>query len=82
MPAYAGTPAAGVRAMLADESRPSLGDPVKMARLIIGSVDITPAPKRLVLGSDSYGIVVDALRERLADVEHQQEQAGSTDIAS
>jgi NAD(P)-dependent dehydrogenase (short-subunit alcohol dehydrogenase family) len=82
MQAYAGTPAAGARAMLADESRPSPGDPAKMATLIINSVDLNPAPKRLVLGSDSYGILVDALSQRLADVENQKEQAASTDVTS
>ncbi len=76
------TPAAFVRGMLADESRPSPGDPAKMAAIIIGSVDTTPAPKRIVLGSDSYGIIVKALTERLADIEPQKEIAASTDFAA
>jgi NAD(P)-dependent dehydrogenase (short-subunit alcohol dehydrogenase family) len=78
--AYAGTPAAFVRSMLADETHPSPGDPVKMAAIIIGSVDMTPAPKRIVLGSDSYGILVSALTQRLADIEPQQDVAASTDF--
>jgi hypothetical protein len=43
-----------------------------MAAIIIGSVDTTPAPKRIVLGSDSYGIILNALTQRLADIEPQK----------
>jgi len=51
-----------------------------MAAIIIGSVDTTPAPRRLVLGSDSYAILVDALTQRLADVEAQKDLAAATDF--
>jgi NAD(P)-dependent dehydrogenase (short-subunit alcohol dehydrogenase family) len=80
--AYAGTPAAFVRGMLADETHPSPGDPAKMAAVIIGSADTTPAPKRIVLGSDSYGIIINALSQRLADIEPQKDLAASTDFAA
>jgi NAD(P)-dependent dehydrogenase (short-subunit alcohol dehydrogenase family) len=80
--AYAGTPAAFVRGMLADETHPSPGDPAKMAAVIIGSADTTPAPKRIVLGSDSYGIIINALTQRLADIEPQKDLAASTDFAA
>ena len=80
--AYAGTPAAFVRGMLADETQPSPGDPAKMAAIIIASVDTTPAPKRIVLGSDSYAIIVNALTQRLADIEPQKDLAASTDFAA
>jgi len=78
MAAYDSTPAAMVRG-IQDRSRPSLGDPAKMAELIIASVDETPAPLRLVLGSDSYRIITTALRDRLAQIEPQEERAASTD---
>jgi NAD(P)-dependent dehydrogenase (short-subunit alcohol dehydrogenase family) len=81
-PAYEGTPAAAVRALMKDGTRPSPGDPAKMAAIIIGSVDTTPAPKRIVLGSDSYGILVNALTQRLADIEAQKDLAASTDFAA
>jgi hypothetical protein len=68
--------------MLADETHLSPGDPAKMAAIIIGSVDTTPAPKRIVLGSDSYGIIVNALTQRLADIESQKDLAASTDFAA
>jgi NAD(P)-dependent dehydrogenase (short-subunit alcohol dehydrogenase family) len=80
--AYVGTPAAFVRSMLADETQPSPGDPAKMAAIIIGSADTTPAPKRIVLGSDSYGILVNALTQRLADIEPQKGLAASTDFVA
>jgi hypothetical protein len=53
-----------------------------MAAVIIGSVDTTPAPQRIVLGSDSYGIIVNALTQRLADIEPQKDLAASTDFAA
>lgn len=79
--AYKGTPAGMVHAMIKDTSRQPLGDPARMAAIIIDSVDQEPAPKRIVLGSDSWGIIVKALTERLASVESQKDTAASTDIA-
>ena len=66
--------------MLADETQLSPGDPAKMAAIIIASVDTTPPPRRIVLGSDSYQILVNALTQRLADIEPQKELAASTDF--
>lgn len=76
--AYDNTPAAMVRGAK-DRSHPSLGDPAKMAARIIASVETTPAPLRLVLGSDSYGFITAALRDRLAQIEPQAETAATTD---
>ncbi|MFF7758216.1 SDR family oxidoreductase [Streptomyces griseorubiginosus] len=78
MPAYDDSPAAMTRAA-GDRSRPSLGDPAKMAARIIESTTRTPAPLRLVLGSDSHRFITTALRERLADIEPQARTAASTD---
>jgi NAD(P)-dependent dehydrogenase (short-subunit alcohol dehydrogenase family) len=77
--AYDETPAALVRGVQ-DRSRPPLGDPAKMAARIIDSVDITPAPRRLVLGSDSYRAIRAALTERLVELEAQQHMAADTDV--
>jgi hypothetical protein len=71
-----------VHAMMKDTSRQPLGDPAKMAATILGSVDQEPAPKRIVLGSDSWGIIHKALTDRLATVEAQKDSAASTDIAA
>ena len=46
----------------------------------IDSVDQNPAPKRIVLGSDSYTAIQKALMERLAAGEAQRDLAFSTDF--
>lgn len=56
------------------------GDPAKMARRIIESVDKSPAPLRLVLGSQALKATIDRLSERLSDYETQKDLAASTDI--
>jgi NAD(P)-dependent dehydrogenase (short-subunit alcohol dehydrogenase family) len=76
---YEGTPAAMVHKLIKDTSRLPNGDPEKMAKIIIDSVDQEPAPKRIILGSDAWGIIQKALAERLAAVESQRELAASTD---
>lgn len=78
LPAYDGTPAAMTRGA-GDRTRPSLGDPAKMAAAMIASVDDEHAPLRLVLGSDAHRFITTALRERLAEIEPQAEAAASTD---
>ncbi|XVV08573.1 SDR family oxidoreductase [Actinoplanes sp. CA-131856] len=78
LPAYDNTPAAMVRGAK-DRTRPPLGDPAKMAARIIDSADQSPAPLRLVLGSDAYKFVTSALRDRLAQIEPQEALAASTD---
>ena len=80
MEAYQGTPAAMVHAFIKDTSRLPIGDPVKMVKIMIDSVDQNPAPKRLVLGSDSYKAIQKALADRLAAVEAQRDLAFSTDF--
>jgi len=50
-----------------------------MAAAMIASVDQSPAPRRLVLGSDSYGIITKALADRLADIEPQKDSAAASD---
>jgi NAD(P)-dependent dehydrogenase (short-subunit alcohol dehydrogenase family) len=56
------------------------GDPAKMAQRIIESVDITPAPLRMVLGSQALSATIERLESRLADYKTQTELAASTDI--
>ena len=56
------------------------GDPVKMAQRIIESVDKTPAPLRMVLGSQALDATITRLKERIADYETQTELAASTDV--
>lgn len=56
------------------------GDPALMAKRIIESVDITPAPLRMVLGSQALSATITRLKERIADYETQTALAASTDI--
>lgn len=58
------------------------GDPVKMAQRIIESVDMTPAPLRMVLGSQALRATIERLEERIADYKMQMELAASTDFPS
>lgn len=76
--AYDGTPASAVQAFRHMQV-PVPGDPVKVAAKVIDSAARTPAPMRLVLGSDSYQGVTAALRARLAQVEPQRASAAETD---
>ena len=54
----------------------------QMVQAMIDSVDHSPAPKRLLLGSDAYDRVHRALTERLANLDAQRETAISTDAAA
>ena len=56
------------------------GDPALMAQRIIESVDVTPAPMRMVLGSQALKVTIERLEERIADYKTQTELAASTDI--
>ncbi len=80
MEAYAQTPAGAVRSRIEPGFREQPGDPAKMARAMIASVDRNPAPKRLALGSDAYNNIKNALTERLAALEAQKDIAMSTDF--
>jgi NAD(P)-dependent dehydrogenase (short-subunit alcohol dehydrogenase family) len=76
--AYEGTPAGAVHEILASGAE-SPGDPAKMAAAIIASAGTDPAPSRVVLGSDAYGIIRKSLADRLAVIEPQQQSAAATD---
>ena len=78
--AYKGTPAAMVHTMIKDTSRLPPGDPARMAKIIIDTVEQIPAPKRIALGSDAYGAIHKALTDRLAVLEALKDLAFSTDV--
>lgn len=80
MAAYAQTPAGAVRRRVESGFREQPGDPERMVRAMIASVDQHPAPKRLALGSDAYRNMEAALSERLASLRAQKELAYSTDF--
>ena len=78
--AYKSTPLGAMLTRLSDPSFVANGDPVRMVRMMIESADRTPAPRRIVLGTDSYMMIQKALSERLTAVEAQKGIASSTDF--
>lgn len=77
--AYSGTPVGMVKAFLSDTSRLPIGDPTKMAAAIIDSAEISPAPRRLVLGSDAFSAIEKALAGRTEELEASRSIAPTTD---
>lgn len=82
MSVYDATPAGDIRRAIASGSFEAKGDPAKMAWAMIDSVDRTPAPKRLALGSTTYTSIHAALVDRLAALDAQKDLAFSTDFTS
>jgi NAD(P)-dependent dehydrogenase (short-subunit alcohol dehydrogenase family) len=80
MPIYDETPAHAFVRMLDPKNGLAPGDPTRMAARIIESVDVNPAPLRMVLGSQALGSTLSTLRKRIADFETQTELAASTDF--
>jgi NAD(P)-dependent dehydrogenase (short-subunit alcohol dehydrogenase family) len=77
--AYDNTPAAGIRRILTERTTQGIGDPALMATAMIESVDVSPAPRRLVLGSDAYAGMETALTGRLTELHAQRASAAATD---
>ena len=79
---YDPTPAHAFLRMLDPKNGLAPGDPARMAARIIESVDIEPAPLRMVLGSQALEGTLAVLRERIANFETQTQLAASTDFPS
>jgi hypothetical protein len=56
------------------------GSQSKVIAAMIQAAMSEKPPRRLLLGSDAYGLVTDALQERLATFERQRAIAFSTDV--
>lgn len=80
MPEYDTSPAHAFLSMLDPANGLAPGDPERMAARIIESVDINPAPLRMVLGSKALQNTIAVLRQRITDFETQRKQAASTDF--
>jgi NAD(P)-dependent dehydrogenase (short-subunit alcohol dehydrogenase family) len=80
MPVYDETPAHGFLRMLDPKNGLAPGDPARMAARIIESVDVEPAPLRIVLGSLALESTLATLRKRIAGFEAQTALAASTDF--
>ncbi len=78
--AYDNTPAHAFQKMLDRKNGLAAGDPERMAARIIESVDITPAPLRMVLGSGALKTTIEVLEKRLQDFKGQEQLAASTDF--
>lgn len=81
--AYQNTPANAMRQgveFLRGNDSPAQGDPAKMAQVMIDSVEQSPAPKRVVMGSDVYDALLAVYRERAEALEAQRDVAFSTDF--
>lgn len=78
--AYDNTPAHAFQKMLDRKNGLAAGDPERMAARIIESVDITPAPLRMVLGSGALKTTIEVLKKRLQDFKAQEQLAASTDF--
>jgi NAD(P)-dependent dehydrogenase (short-subunit alcohol dehydrogenase family) len=79
-PEYDSTPAHAFLRMLDPANGLAPGDPARMAARIIDSVDIEPAPLRMMLGSQALESTLDTLRQRIDDFEQQTDLAASTDF--
>lgn len=79
MPAYENTPANDVRRAVINGSFKLKGDASKMAQAIVESTAISPAPKRLTMGSNAYLSIRKALLDRVAALDAQKDIAFSTD---
>jgi len=80
MPIYDKTPAHSFLRMLDPKNGLAPGDPARMAARIIESVDVKPAPLRMVLGSQALESTLTTLRKRIAGFEAQTKLAASTDF--
>lgn len=80
MSEYNGNPAHAFLTMLNPDNGLAAGDPEKMATRIIESVDVNPAPMRLVLGSQALNDTIEVLEERIKQFKAQADIAASTDI--
>ena len=79
-PVYDDTPAHSFLKMLDPKNGLAVGDPARMAARIIESVDVEPAPLRIVLGSQALESTISTLRKRIACFEAQSALAASTDF--
>jgi NAD(P)-dependent dehydrogenase (short-subunit alcohol dehydrogenase family) len=83
LPAYAGTPVGQMRQYIeaagGNLTASALGDPDKVAHAIIDLATQSPAPRRLVLGSDAHAAIRDALTTRLAELDADRTISATTD---
>jgi NAD(P)-dependent dehydrogenase (short-subunit alcohol dehydrogenase family) len=72
MPEYDANPAHAFMRMLDPANGLASGDPARMAQRIIESVDVEPAPLRMVLGSRTLDSTIATRRTRICGFEAQR----------
>jgi NAD(P)-dependent dehydrogenase (short-subunit alcohol dehydrogenase family) len=82
MDAYEETPVGVWRKARAEGSYNPTLDPEKAVQAMIDSVDLHPAPRRLLVGRQAYDLVHQALAERLAALEAQKDIAFAADYGT
>lgn len=80
MPIYDRTSAHGFLRMRDPKNGLAPDDPARMAERIVDSVDVEPAPARMVLGPQALESTISTLRKRIADFETRSALAASTDF--
>jgi len=80
MPEYDGTSTHAFLNMLNPDNGLAAGNPEKMAQRIIESTLMTPAPLRLMLGSQALSDTIAVLAQRITDFKAQTDIAASTDV--
>ncbi|WP_421865341.1 SDR family oxidoreductase [Parvibaculum sp.] len=82
MAAYDETPVGAMRRGSGGSPFGVQGDAEKSVDAMIASVDTSPAPRRLVLGSSAHTRIREALEKRLAELDAQKDIAFSADADS
>ncbi|MFI6936837.1 SDR family oxidoreductase [Streptomyces sp. NPDC050287] len=76
-PAYADNPAILRQEAPRDEMP---GDQSKVVDAIMAAGESDNPPRRLILGSDAYTLINEALTARLTEIQQQRDTAGATDV--
>ncbi|MET0505476.1 MAG: SDR family NAD(P)-dependent oxidoreductase, partial [Luteibacter sp.] len=79
MAVYDATPAGEIRRGIASGAFEIRGNPEKMARAMIETVDLDTPPRRLVLGGDAYTHIEAGLTARLDELRRQRDSAHTVD---
>lgn len=82
-PEYADGPAGQIRSYLKtvdNVTAQAPGDPHKVAAAIVASAQVSPAPRRLALGSDAYTAMRAALSDRITELDAGKATAATTDF--
>lgn len=79
MAVYDDTPVGDIRRGIASGAFEIRGNPDKMARAMIDTVDLDTPPRRLVLGGDAYVHIEAGLSARLDELRRQRDSAHAAD---